>query len=58
MLFIDAMLHGIVQSVCFQHPWYNESVGHKVGMMLDIVKTVRSMKEEYLHTKAKAEGTR
>jgi len=49
-----------IESICvaaypFQHPWYNEGVGYKVGIMLDIVKTVRSMKEEYLHTKAKAE---
>eukprot|EP00795_Rhopilema_esculentum_P010703 gene10703-19476_t len=38
-----------------KHPWHNDDVEKKVEVMLEIVKTMRSIKEEYLTTRAKAD---
>ena len=44
------------RNIFLQHPWHNDDVEKKVEVMLEIVKTMRSIKEEYLTTRAKADG--
>lgn len=46
----------VYEVLLMQVTWSHAELENKVDHMMEVVRTIRSMKEEYVNTKAKAPG--